>query len=138
MAFNPKAASAAVAMRSALLLAALLAALALAGCSASNGPDGQSAAAQGSLAYNGASSGSQSHTFTCGASGHFSLSSNLGSGSVTITVKDGAGKSIHTKTVDGPGQSSEDTTITGASGTWEITATRAAGFSGQYAANVSC
>ena len=117
-----------------LLLAALLA-----GCSASNSPGGQSANSPGSLAYNGASSGSQSSpAFDCDGSGELSYSANLGSGSLTVTVKDSAGKAVFTKSTSGPGQAAENKDVSGASGDWTIVATRGAGFTGQYAVNVDC
>jgi predicted small secreted protein len=127
-------------MRSlALVLALLSCAVLLAGCSASNGPGGQSAGAPGSLAYNGASSGTQtSEAFTCDGSGSVSVSANLGSGSVTFTVKDGSGKVAYTKSVGSAGQASDSKDVSGASGSWTITASRGAGFTGQYAVNVQC
>ena len=127
-------------MRSvALVLALLSCAVLLAGCSASNGPGGQSANAPGSLAYNGSSSGSQaSEGFRCDGSGSVSVSANLGSGSATFTVKDGSGKAVYTKSVNGPGQASENQAVSGASGEWTITASRGVGFTGQYAVNVGC
>lgn len=121
------------------LLAAIALAVLLAGCSAKNDSSGQSASAPGSLAYNGASAGTQSSApFQCDGSGDLSFSSNLGGGSMTVSVKDAAGKVVYTKTATGPGQASDSKTVSGASGSWGITATRGAGFNGQYAASVSC
>jgi hypothetical protein len=125
-------------MRPALLLSALLLALALSGCSASNGPGGQSASGHGSLAYNGASSGSHSNSFECSGSAEVDFSANLGSGSVSVTVKDSAGKTVYSKSYGGVGESAESKSVTGASGTWQVSATRTSGFSGQYAVSVSC
>jgi hypothetical protein len=118
-------------------LTALAFAVLLAGCS--NGPDGQSASAPGSLAYNGASAGTQSSgPFQCDGGGDVSFSANLGSGTVTVSVKDAAGKVVYTKTTGSAGQTSESKSVSGAPGSWSLTATRGAGFAGQYAANVDC
>lgn len=122
-----------------LLMLALLSAALLAGCSASNDAGGQSASSPGNLAYNGASSGTQtSKAFGCDGSGTANVSANLGSGSVTITVKDSTGKAVYTKSVSGPGQSADNKAVSGAKGDWTITASRGAGFTGQYAVNVNC
>ena len=125
-------------MRPALLLSLFLLAVVLSGCSASNGADGQSAASAGNLAYNGASPGSNSSKFTCGTTGEVNFSSNLGSGSLTVTVKDGSGATVYSKTTSGPGQASESKSAKGAAGTWQVTATRGGSFTGQYAINVGC
>lgn len=139
-------------LRATLLVSGLLAALLLSGCSASNGADGQSASAAGSLAYNGGSTGS--HTakpFSCDGPAEVSVTSNIGSGSVRITVKDGNGATVYTKELSGPGQAADSKAVSGAAGTWSMSASRQAGayggtwapgagsgFSGQYAANVNC
>ena len=141
-----------VALRTTLVLSGLLAALLLSGCSASNGPDGQSATARGSIAYNGASTGTdRAESFTCAGPAEVSVTSNIGSGSVRITVTDGSGATVYTKTLNGPGQAADSKPLSGASGTWTLTGVREAGsyggtwapgagsgFSGQYAAHVSC
>ena len=141
-----------VALRTTLALTGLLAALLLSGCSASNGPDGQSATARGSIAYNGASTGTdRADAFTCDGPAEVSVTSNIGSGSVRVTVKDGAGATVYTTTLSGPGQAADSKPVSGAAGTWTLTGVREAGdyggtwapgagggFSGQYAANVSC
>src|SRR5687768_8972426 len=121
------------------LLAVVLIALLLSGCSnASNGPGGQSAASDGNLAYNGSSSGSHSSKFDCDGSGEASVSGNLGSGSVAVTVKDSAGKTVYSKTMNGPGQVAESKDISGTAGEWTVSAARATGFTGQYALAVDC
>ena len=123
-----------------LPLLALLA-FALAGCSASNGVDGQSVAGGNSLAYNGASGGQQKTSFSCGGSGTIHLSANLGMGSVTFSVKDSSGKTVYSKTVSSTGQSAQDGNVSGAAGTWTLSADRAGSygaFSGQYAVSVDC
>lgn len=127
-----------VALRAFLLLASLSAVL-FAGCTSDNSGDGQSAQGEGALAYNGASSGTQSDSFDCGGSADISVSANLGSGSLTFTVSDGAGKQVYSKSTSGAGQiadSKED--VKGTSGTWTVKAVRGSGFTGQYAAAVSC
>ena len=116
-----------------LLLAILLFA---AGCA--NGPGGQSAAASGSLAYNGASAGDQTTTEGCGGSGKLHWSANLGSGSVTVRVIDAKGATVWTRTVSGPGQAAEESELGGAPGTWTLKAGRSSGFSGQYALHLAC
>lgn len=122
-----------------LALMVLCAAL-LSGCAGntSNGPDGQSASDEGSLAYNGASAGTQSSKFDCDGSGEASFASNLGSGSVTATMKDSAGQTVYTKSASGPGQVADTKEVQGAAGEWTVSATRGAGFSGQYAVDVDC
>jgi hypothetical protein len=140
-----------VALRDVAVLSGLLAALLLSGCSASNGADGQKATAAGSIAYNGASAGTdRAKDFRCGSHAEVSLTSNLGSGKVRITVTDGAGAVVFTRTMSGPGQDGETTSVSGAPGTWGLVGVREAGavpgytgpysssFSGQYAANVAC
>lgn len=139
-------------MRSVLALSGLLAALLLSGCTASNGADGQSATAAGSIAYNGASTGTdRANDFTCDGPAEVHLSSNIGSGSVRVTVKDGNGAMVYSKTVSGPGQAADTKAVNGAAGTWSLTGVREAGsyggtwapgagggFSGQYAVHVEC
>ena len=108
----------------------------------SNGPNGQSCSGDGSLLFNGSSNGTHSKTFACSGSGPFAAAANVGSGQVTITVKDGAGAQVYGHTFKGPGQEGDSTQLSGASGTWTITATRAGStfgsFSGQYSAGVNC
>ena len=128
--------------RTLTLTLALLPFLLLAGCSdsgsTSNGPGGQSAADEGSLAHNGAGSGSHSSRFECDGSGEASFAANLGGGSVTVTVKDADGKTVYSKTATGPGQAADTKDVEGSSGTWTVSATRDGAFSGQYALDVDC
>ncbi|MFA5944859.1 MAG: hypothetical protein WC876_10380 [Candidatus Thermoplasmatota archaeon] len=123
-------------MRFAPILACVLISLSVAGCA--NGPNGQSASDGGSLAYNGASSGSHNSSFDCDGSGEAAFAANLGGGSATVTVKDAAGKTVYSKTANGPGQTAETKDITGTAGTWTVSASRTSGFSGQYALDVDC
>ncbi|MCA1810652.1 MAG: hypothetical protein LC623_01410 [Halobacteriales archaeon] len=113
----------------------------LAGCSASNGTDGQSASSRNALAYNGASGGQQKTSFECDGSGTVSVSANLGMGSVTFTVKDDGGATVYSKTISNTGQAADSKAASGAAGTWALEAERAGGygaFSGQYAVHVEC
>ncbi len=130
-------------MRISTLFLVLLITASLSGCTASNSPDGQTAATAGSLAYNGASVGS--HTSTpreCDGSGTVSLTYNLGSGSVTFAVKDGAGTQVWSNTYSNVGQGSDSVSVSGAAGDWVLEATRSGGqygsFSGQYGGSIDC
>lgn len=121
------------------LALATLALAALAGCSASNGPTGQSATAPGTLAYNGTGAGTDADTFQCpSGTGQLSLGANLGSGSVSITVSDGSAQGVYSRTATGPGQTSDSREVHGGSGAWKVSATRSPTFSGQYSVSVSC
>ena len=128
--------------RVASLLVASLCTLLLAGCAGgdgvSNGPDGQSAAQDGNLAYNGASSGSHSSKFDCDGSAEVTFGSNLGGGGVTVTVKDAAGKTVYSKTANNVGQASDTKDVSGSDGEWTVSATRTSGFAGQYGVTVDC
>lgn len=125
-----------------------LLALAFAGCAGevSNGPDGQTAIGEGSIAYNGASTGRDQSEFPCGDSAEVHVSSNLGSGQVKVTVKDANGATVYTGTMNSPGQDADSKTVNGAAGNgWLVIGERLAteaygvsGFSGQYAAHVQC
>ncbi|HUR25881.1 MAG TPA: hypothetical protein VM327_07715 [Candidatus Thermoplasmatota archaeon] len=123
------------------LLALAVLALAMSGCAGadvSNGPGGQSAAGEGSLAYNGASDGTQTDSFESDGSCELHLAANLGSGSVTVTLRTSTGTTVD-KTVSGPGQ--YDGTVgdaSGTAGTWTLKAVRSGGFTGQYAAHAEC
>lgn len=123
------------------LVATLL--TALSGCTVSNGPDGQAGSSEGALAYNGASEGSHSsQPFDCDGTGKVSLTYNLGSGSIDVTVTDGAGTTVWSKTFSNTGQGGDSESITGTEGAWVVKVTRSSGtfggFSGQYAVNVDC
>ncbi len=61
-----------------------------------------------------------------------------GMGTVTFTVKDGSGTTIHTDTLGGMGQEADHATLRGDPGTWTLTATRSSDFQGQYASSLSC
>lgn len=123
------------------LVAACALAVLLAGCSdgqVSNDAGGQSVSGEGSLAYNGASAGSHSDKTECGATGELHVNSNMGSGSLTVTVKDSSGRSLASETYNKVGQTTESLDLSGAAGTWTLSATRGSGFTGQYTLHVQC
>lgn len=122
-----------------------LAALLLAGCAASNGPNGQSASGGGHLAYNGASAGSHEARHDCDGSGTVTVSTNLGGGKVTVRVLDAAGATAYTATVSKVGQTYDSEPVEGAKGQWTVSATREASvsygtamWSGQYDVALAC
>lgn len=126
--------------RSLLMVGLLVATFSLAGCldgEFSNGPDGQSASGEGSLAYNGSGSGTQSDDFQCDGTGTVDWSVNNGGGSITITVTDGSGAQVFSKSHGSFGQAAQSKSISGAAGEWTVKVTRS-GFSGQYAVSVDC
>ena len=128
-------------MRS-LALFSVLAAFALAGCTegggVSNGPDGQSAAGGGNLAYNGASNGSHTDTFESSGTCELQLNANLGSGTVKVTLTAPSGATV-TGSYTGPGQTSKTYgDATGPEGIWTLKAERSGGFTGQYTASGVC
>lgn len=129
-------------------VAALISSLALSGCAgegcqASNSTDGQVALCnqKNSFAYStnaGATSRTDSYQWeTTHSKASVKWSSNLGMGSVTLTIKDSAGTQVLTKTYSGVGQKSEtSTTSSGASGTWTIDI-RLNGVSGQVGLTIN-
>jgi hypothetical protein len=126
-------------------LAGVLVLLFLAGCSASQGADGQQASAPGSLAYQGASTGQHQSTFQCDGSGTISVGAQMGSGSLTVTLRDAAGTTAYSRTFSGASQSSDSRGVMGAEGTWTLAAQRSSGssqfgggWSGQYGISVQC
>lgn len=124
------------------LVSALALTVLLSGCT--NDAGGQSASGKGSLAYNGASTGSHQSPISCDSTATVQWTSNLGYGSIKFTVLDGAGVAKYTKTVSSVGQAGESKDLQGAAGTWILKAERsggsmgAPGWSGQYAAHISC
>lgn len=118
----------------------LFLALALSGCM--NGPDGQSAAKDGNLAYNGASNGTHSSSFEAEGTCSLHISSNIGSGRVDVVLRTPSGTTVEGSAA-GPGQKDVHAgDATGGQGTWTLTATRSgsgfATFSGQYLARADC
>jgi hypothetical protein len=133
-------------LRAVLLLSSLLSAALLAGCSASQGAGGQEASAAGSLAYQGAATGQHTSSFECGdGQGMVSFGGQIGSGSVTVTIRDAAGATVYTRSFSGPGQSADSRQVEGSGGEWTMSASRSegssmygGGWSGQYGINVEC
>lgn len=116
-----------------------IAALLLSGCA------GQSTAYEGSLVYNGAAAGSHQATADCDKAGTFHWSANVGSGSVTVRVRDAAGNLVFDETTAGPGQTANSKPVSGPAGTWTMHVERKASsqygmsmWSGQYAAYLDC
>lgn len=123
---------------------AVTAALALlvAGCTASNGTDGQSLAADGMLAYNGASPGKHSSTVECDGAATLHWSGNLGSGLVDVRVRDGDGDQKLSILYSKSG-SSDSKPAVGAPGEWTLQAERRADaasgtWAGQYEIHLEC
>lgn len=117
----------------------------LAGCSASNGPDGQSAQGAGHLAYNGGSPGEHQATSPCDDRGTLSWAGNLASGKVDVRVLDGEGKQVFSVLYSQVGQSSDTKPVLGAPGQWTLQAERiasasygASAWSGQYDLHLAC
>lgn len=132
------------AMRPLPLLLALMLALLLSGCSASQGPGGQEASAPGNLAYQGASPGQHQSRFDCDGSGTVSVGAQLGSGSVTVKVLDADGATVYSREFSGAGQSADSRAVQGAAGQWTLSAERdgdslyGGGWSGQYGIDAKC
>lgn len=121
-----------------LLLAALAAALLLAGCTITNSTSGQGASSEGGKGFAKAGNhGGATKTETASwqndgskARGQFVV--NQGSGSVTLAIKDAGGATVWTWTGTSVGQTADAfTTSSGSPGTWTLTVTLV-GFSGQY------
>ena len=132
-------------MRPVPLLVALLCALLLSGCSASQGANGQEASAPGNLAYQGASAGKHQSKFDCDdGTATVSVGAQLGSGSVTVKVVDAAGATVYSREFSGAGQSADSRAVEGASGEWTLSAERdsdalyGGGWSGQYGIDAKC
>ncbi len=128
-----------------MVVALALSAL-FAGCTASQGADGQSYEAGDersvSLGYQAASAGSHGRDLTgCDNDGHININAQVGGGKLIVTVKDGAGQQIYRKTITGPGQETHSNSLEGASGDWRIDVERQSGewgWSGQYNINMRC
>lgn len=126
-----------------MAVAATVLALLLAGCSASNDAGGQSAAGDGALAYNGATTGSHSSTVTCGGSATLHWSGNLGSGLADIRVLDADGDQRISILYSRSAPEQDSKPATGAPGTWTLQVERRADaatntWSGQYAVHLEC
>lgn len=126
-----------------LLCLLALAPLLLAGCTVEQGADGQSFAAAGSIAHQGAGDGTQrSAAFTCDGAGAIQFNVQVGSGTLVLKVLDGDGRTAFSKTFGGPKQAAGADDVRGEAGAWRIEATRSAGltgpFSGQYHVDAAC
>lgn len=133
----------AAASASMLIASLMLSGCADAGCAASNDMSGQVAVCnkKDTFAYSvNAGMTSKTDTYTWETShGKASVgwSSNLGMGSVTLTIKDAEGKQVFTRSYATMGQKSESaTTSTGKAGSWTIEV-RLSGASGQIAIEVN-
>lgn len=127
------------------LVACSLLVVALAGCSASNGPGGQSAEGAGHLAYNGASTGEHQTKVDCDGGATLRWSGNLASGQVDVRVLDGDGVQKFSILYSKMGQSSDTKPVSGAAGDWTLTAERKGSvqygmesWSGQYDLHLDC
>lgn len=125
------------------LPAALAVALLLAGCTASNGGDGQTASGDGSLVYNGASTGSDEARVACAGSATMHWEGNLGSGQVDVRVLDGAGVQKLSILYSTAGPSSDSKPAFGEDGEWTLRVERRADpahgtWSGQYLVHLAC
>lgn len=109
------------------VLSALLLVAGLAGCTGSHSV---------SVAGQGYASGTQSKTVECGTSATISLGAQ-GGGSLTVTVKDGAGSQVFSQTVSS-GQDGTSQSLSGKTGTWTLSVATGMGFGGQYGIVLSC
>lgn len=114
-----------------------------AGCSASNSTSGQEAVCNetGSFSFStnaGMTSDTKTYTWQnpkTKADVHWTT--NLGLGSVSLTLKDSTGKQVFTKSFSGSGQqASSQSTAEGEAGAWTIVV-KLTGASGQVAFNVN-
>lgn len=119
-------------------LALVLLFAALAGCTNNAGyGNAEQCYAQGTtISCNAAGSGSQSLSFQCDGGATIDLSANVGGGSLSAKVTDGAGTSIYSKSVSSASQTSESKGLTGVPGTWHLSADRSGSFAGQFNLNV--
>jgi hypothetical protein len=82
--------------------------------------------------------GQTAHTFTCRNPGFVGLQvdRDLEAGQFTVTVKDGAGSTVFSKTYSGNGDDSAN--MDGEDGPWEIKAVRKDGFAGEFNVQIYC
>ena len=121
-----------------LLAVATLAAVVLAGCTATNSPSGQSAEREGDGSFtkagnHGGATKTESTSWENGgtrASGDFVV--NQGSGTLTLAIADAGGKTVWSWTGSSVGQTADSfSTSSGSPGKWTLTVTMV-GFTGQY------
>lgn len=127
-----------VPMRTVLIL--LGAAALLAGCA----DDADVDAGGASLEFNGEDSGTHSDTAEgCDDGGTLTGSGNIDDGSIQVTVTDGSGDEVFSRTYD-DGVEAEGERLQGASGDWRLTVARSGDdlvgdpFRGQYAFTLAC
>lgn len=127
-----------VPMRMVLIL--LGAAALLAGCA----DDADVDAGGASLEFNGEDSGTHSDTAEgCDDEGTLAGSGNIDDGSILVTVTDGSGDEVFSKTYDG-GIDGEGERLQGASGDWKLTVARSGDdlvgdpFRGRYTFTLTC
>jgi hypothetical protein len=117
------------------LLSVFVAAL-LAGCTAGAGEALE-------LSYEGTDSGTHDDSAECDDDATLVGTGNVEDGQVVLTVSDGSGDDVFTRTFDG-GIDLEGEQLDGASGTWTVTAVRGGDdlvgdeFNGQYTFGLAC
>jgi hypothetical protein len=127
------------AMRSLCLVVLTLSAVLVAGCTEGSGDCSQSQMAtdEGSLAFNGACTGTQKSTFHCDGAAEVDVALNLAKGEVEVTVEDADGEQVYHRE-HGAGPLADERDVSGKAGTWTVTAERKGDLSGQYAIDVDC
>ena len=85
----------------------------------------------------GVSNGTKTRTLDCGGSGSVAAG-NQGAGRLSVTVIDGAGKTIYTSSDFGAGQDGEAKHLTGAPGEWTLKVSTGFGYAGQWAITLAC
>lgn len=121
-------------MRNTLLFAAL--AMLLAGCTAGTGDVTE-------LSHEGVGSGNHEEKADCDDSGTLGGTGNVEDGTLVVTVTDGSGDEVFSRTFDG-GIDVEGERLEGASGEWTLSATRSGDdlvgdeFNGQYTFGLTC
>ncbi|MEA3136432.1 MAG: hypothetical protein QOC71_713 [Thermoplasmata archaeon] len=114
-------------MRPLLFLLAAVAAVALSGCM------GNAVTISGQ----GYKTGSESRTLSCGDHGHIALGIQ-GAGKMSVSVLDGAGKTVYSEGGASAGQDGSAQELHGQPGTWTLKVSTGFGYSGQYGITLSC
>lgn len=115
------------ARRLVLISAVTLTVLALSGCMGN----------VATISGQGYMSGTKTKTLDCAASAQLS-SGNQGTGKLSVTVLDGAGKMVFQNGDYGAGQSGNSQTVNGAPGTWTLRVSTGFGYAGQWAVSLAC
>lgn len=122
-----------------LLLLSTILALLVAGCMG----NGDLRSDGATLSYDGEQSGAHQETADCDEDGRITGSGNVEDGTVSVTVTDGGGEELWSKSFDGA-VDFDSASLSGASGTWTIKAERGGNdlagdeFNGEYTFNISC